>query len=235
MAMLAMKKSDRRQHICKWCNKGFTTERTLVSHMCAKKKRFADKDTLGSKKGFKVFQRFYELTTISKKVKTLEDFINSPYYMEFVKFGRYLIQLDPVRSPIFIDYVINKGIKLKDWTSKVVYDAYLDELIKKESAEDALERSILAMCKWAEDEGTSFNKFFKEVSIIEAMHLITNGRISPWVLFLADTAGELFERFTEDQFEIIAPHIAPGEWKKRIDRHRDDAKFVQETLTEAGL
>lgn len=235
MAKALTKKSERRQHICKWCKKGFTTERTLVSHMCAKKKRFSDKDTAGSKKGFKVFQRFYDLTTISKRVKTVEDFIESSYYTEFVKFGRHLIQLDPIRGSVFIDYVINKGIKLKDWTSKAVYDAYLKEMINKESAEDALERSILTMCKWAEEEDTSFDKFFIEVEVVEAMHLIFNGRISPWVLFLSETAEQLFERFSDEQFELIAPHIDAGEWKKRIDRHKEDAKFVQTTLKDAGL
>ena len=224
-----------RGEICPFCEKGFSTEKTLASHMCVKKRRYADRKTPGARLGFRVFQRFFEITTRSRNIKTEIEFIKSQYYSDFVKFGRHLVSLNPLAPDQFIDFVIENGVKLKEWTSPHVYETFLQEYIKREPAERAVERTIIEMDKWAQLHEVHYNKFFSGVSEVEATFLIRSGKISPWVLYLSDSANELLERLNREQGTIIESAINPTEWHKIFSKHEDDVKFVKSIIAKAGL
>lgn len=227
--------SRKRDHKCKFCKKGFSTERTLANHMCKNKKRFADKDTTQSRLGFRVFQRFFELTTHSKKPKTFEDFISSTYYIGFVKFGRHLISIDPIDTELFVDFVIKNGVKLNDWDKDFVYDAFVDDFVKREPVEKALERSVIFMDKWTQSKDLDLKNFFREITTNEAVYVIKLGKISPWVLFLADSASDLLGEFNDEQFGIIESKIDPKFWQKKMTNNKDDVAFAKEVLGASGL
>lgn len=220
---------------CKYCNKSFVQEKTLASHMCPKKQRFVDKDSFGSRFGFRVYQRFYELTTSAKTPKTFEDFIESTYYLSFVKFGRYIAQLDPIDPESFVDFVIKNGVKLAQWQAPFVYETYLIEILKKEPAERGIERTFVFLEEWAKENKCDYKDFFKLVPPTEATYLIKTGRISPWLLYLADSAESLFNSLNQEQFKIIEPIIDPGEWSKKIKKNGDDVAFIKQLVAAAGM
>lgn len=230
-----LKKSSSRDHECKFCNKGFSTERTLSAHMCPKKRRWTDRNTPGAKLGFRVFQRFYELSTSSTKPKTEMEFIKSQYYTAFVKFGRFLIEINPIDAEGFITFVIEKSIPLDKWTRTEAYESYLFEFIQKERPERAIERTIISMSEWAKDNESVYNEFFQKVHPVEATFMIKSGHISPWVLYLADSAEYLFNRLNDEQGTIIGTVIDPEFWQKEFSRRRDDVRFIRGILKEAKI
>lgn len=225
----------KRSHKCKFCKKGFSSERTLANHMCKNKKRFADKDNPQSRLGFRIFQRFFELTTHSKKPKTFEDFITSSYYTGFVKFGRHLIGIGPIDTELFVDFVIKNGVKLKDWDKDHVYDAFVDDFVKREPVEKALERSIIFMDKWTQDKGLELKDFFREITTNEAVYVINRGKVSPWVLFIAESAAELLGELNDEQYGMIESKIDPMFWQKKLTNNKDDVSFAKEVLSGSGL
>jgi len=220
---------------CKYCKKSFTRAETLANHMCPRKRRTAEKDTLSSRLGFRVFQRFYELTTTSKIAKTFNDFIESKYYIDFVKFGRHIGQRDAIDTERFIDFVIKNGVKLRDWNKDFVYESFLQELMNKEPADRALERTLLTLEQWATENDTTYNKFFEQVTTTEATHIIRSGRISPWVLYLSESAGSLLDRMSSEQGDMIKEIINPEIWKVRFHNKPDDVQFVISVLEQAKL
>ena len=224
-----------RNNICKFCNKGFSSEKILISHMCVKKRRYKDKDTPGARIGFRVFQRFYELTTSSKNLKTEVDFINSRYYISFVKFGRYLIQLNSFETNGFIDFLIMNSVPLKVWENEEVYEQYLKMYVKKELPEKAFERTINTMVKWGKENNDMYNNFFKNANTIEATFLIRSGHISPWILYLSSAADDLFSRLSNDQGELIERAIDPEYWEQIISSKKEDVKFIVNILEKAKL
>lgn len=225
----------KREHKCKFCKKGFSTERTLASHLCEKKKRFNDRETIGARIGLAVFQRFYELTTSGTRTKSVEDFINSAYYMDFIKFGRYIAMVKPVNTDMFIDYVIKNGIKLRDWTKQKTYEAYIVEMLLIEPAERALERTIINLSEWCENENIDLQDFYSVVTPNEATMLVQLGKISPWLLYVSEKADILFDKFNTEQYAIIQSVIDPNKWKAKLTKNRDDVDFVQSILEAAGL
>lgn len=219
---------------CKFCGKKFHKEGTLVTHMCVKKRRHMEADTIESRFGFRTFQRFYDITMSAKKPKTMAEFIDSPYYIDFVKFGNHLAILKPVYPEQFIDFVITNGIKLKDWSKDFVYDTYVEALVKKEPAVAATDRTISSIMEWSASNGTEFTGFFNDVSANEAANMIRTGKISPWVLYLCATGGTLMDRFNDDHAKVISGIIDPKFWMKKFKKD-DDVEYIRTLLEQVGL
>jgi hypothetical protein len=203
--------------------------------MCVKKRRHMDLNATGSRIGFRAFQRFYDLTTKSKKVKSADEFINSPYYIDFVKFGNYLALLKPVYMEKYIDFVIMNSVKLKDWTQDFVYQHYIEDLIKKEPAESAVERTITEIMNWCNENNCEFSKFFNIINPNEAAYLINTGKISPWVLYLSSTGELLMNKFNDDHAKMIQNIIDPGFWMRKFKKSEDDVTYIKNLLEQAGL
>lgn len=228
-------KSMEQRYICKFCSKAFHREVTLSTHMCAKKQRTLDLTSTGSRLGFRAFQRFFEITTHSKRIKTSTDFIDSAYYIEFVKFGNYVAMLKPVHLDQFVEFVIRNSVKLKDWTAPYVYEAYIVDLTRKEPAASATDRTIINIIEWSEENKTDFNKFFSIVSANEGAYLISTGKISPWVLYLCAGGGDLMDRFTEDHGKMIGSIIDPGFWMQKFKKDPNEVDFIKDLLEQSGL
>jgi hypothetical protein len=220
---------------CKYCGVKFRREKTLTTHMCSKKKRYMDIETAGSRFGFRTFQKFYELTTKSKKPKTQQEFIDSPYYTDFAKFGNHLSNLKPIYVEQYIEFVVLGGVKLKDWTQDSIYYLFVQDMVKKEPPTSAAERTITEIMQWAEKNETPFTQFFSDVTANEAAHLIKMGRISPWVLYLCESGEKLMERFNEDHSKMIGDVIDPGFWMKRFKKSTEDVEYIKSILEQAGL
>lgn len=221
--------------VCKYCKRAFTSERTLTAHMCTKKRRWTERNTVAFRLGFRVFQIFHEKTTTSKKIKTHEDFINSKFYKAFMKFGRHLVDLDPVDAEHYIAFIIDNGVKLKDWTADYVYEAYIEDFMKKEPVLRALERTFITMETWAKENGLVYNQFFTHANTNEAVYLIRSGKITPWVLYLSETGGNFFDRINEEQAAIIQAIIDPHKWKVIFMTQKENVDMVVEAMEQAKL
>ncbi len=220
---------------CKYCKTKFHKETTLTTHMCVKKRRHLEIETPASRFGHRTFQRFYDLTMANKKPKSIQEFIDSPYYIDFVKFGNHLANLKPIYPEKFIDFVIMQSVKLKDWTKDFVYDLYIQDLVKKEPADAATERSIAEIAEWTAANKVEFKDFFVHISANEAAYMIRTGKISPWVLYLCESGGNLMEKFSEDHSKIIGDTIDPAFWKRKFKTNSDDVEFIRSVLEHADL
>ena len=98
---------------CKYCDKEFRRESTLAAHLCENKRRWQQEKEIGVQFGLQAYLRFYEMTQGSAKLKSYEDFVKSPYYVAFVKFGRHMVSIRAVNPRMFIDWVIKKDFANK--------------------------------------------------------------------------------------------------------------------------
>lgn len=228
-------KNQPKVNTCKFCGKSFNRLTTFSTHMCVKKQRHNDINSTGSRIGFRAFQRFYELTTNSQAAKTTEDFIDSTYYLSFVKFGNYCALLKPLYLEQYIDFLIKYSVKLDQWTSDKVYAVYLEDILKKEPAESAVARTITEIAAWTEKNHSNFKDFFQDVSANEAAAMISMGKITPWVLYLADSADLLMSKFNQDHVKLIAGIIDAGFWANKFKKNSSDVDYIRDILTQAGL
>ena len=142
---------------CQYCQKKFKGEKTLMVHVCEPKRRYMNKNEKYSRLAFYAFNRFYEMTQAVGKPIEFDMFAKSKFYLGFTKFGKHIININAINPEEYIDFVIRNSVKLNKWTSDSVYETYIQELNRKESADRAVERSILLMQKWGEEYDRPFN------------------------------------------------------------------------------
>ena len=220
---------------CTYCGKEFTRERTLQVHMCEPKRRHLQKNEKWVQNGFIVFQRFYEIHQHGSKEKTYDDFCKSSYYNAFVKFGRFMMHINPLYPEKYIDYVILSKIKLDHWARDDLYEAYLVETLKSEPVESALQRSIATMMDWAAEQHAQWADYFRLVNTNRAVQHIQQGKISPWMLLGCKAGKNLLQSFNDEQLQMTAKFINPGFWVQKIKSAPADQLFVQETAKEAKI
>lgn len=228
--------SNSKPYVCKYCNTGYTREKTLAVHMCEKKRRALQKDEKRVRYGFYAFQRFYEKSMNIKNTKTYEDFCSSQYYNAFVKFGSFLNNVQPLYPEKYIDYVVTSGVKLDHWCREEMYQKYAIELIQKEGVETALERSVTTMMEWAADqEDAPWNHYFYYVSLNRAVWHIKDGKMSPWLLLNCKSGKEMLSKFNDEQLNMIFHIVDPSHWALRFKRQPKDVDLVREVVKESKL
>jgi len=210
-------------------------EKTLVAHLCEKKRRWLQKDEKRVRYGLYAFQRFYKLSAGNKKEKTYDDFVNSSYYNAFVKFGSFLNNVKPLYPEKYIDYVVTSGVKLDHWAKDSLYEKYVLEFILKEDVHTALERSIQSMVAWSEDKSAPWNHYFMYVSTNKAVWDIKDGKVSPWLVLNCKTGKGLLSKFNDEQLGMVYHVINPEHWAMRFKRLPNDVQLVKDVAKESNL
>ena len=228
--------NSEKPYVCEYCGVGFTREKTLAVHMCQPKRRFLQRGEKRVQLGLIAFNKFYKLSAGSKKEKTFDEFDKSPYYNAFVKFGSFVSNVKPLYPEKYIDHVVTSGVKLDHWCREEMYEKYAINLIKKEGVETALERSVMTMMEWAdEQEQALWNHYFKYVSLNRAVWHIRDGKISPWLILNVVSGKEMLGKLNDEQLEIIYPMIDPEHWAMRFKRQPSDVQLVKDVAMESKL
>jgi hypothetical protein len=226
------------QLTCKYCNKIFRKISTLGVHQCEPKRRHQQQNETGVQFGFKAYLRFYEITQGSAKLKTYDDFVASPYYSAFVKFGRHLVAIRAVNVGSFTDWLLKNNKKLDNWCKDALYLEWLQAYLRKESVQDAMERALKEMQDYADNHSeliNNFNDYFRNGNGNRICHHISNGRISPWIVYNCDSGVNFLSQLNEEQVGIIMPWIDPDVWNQRFKDYAADTEWIKDILAKAGL
>jgi hypothetical protein len=220
---------------CEYCGKLFAKEKTLFVHVCEQKRRHLSKNEKHVQAGLLTFQKFYDYVQKGKSSKTFEDFASSPYYTAFVKFGSFMVNTAPIYPERFIEFVIKSGVKLDHWCRDELYDQYLEELIKQEPADGAIQRTIQTMMDWGEKNSSPWEHYFKYVNLNRATHDVKEGLISPWMLLNTKAGREMLQKMNDEQLAIVGPVIDPQYWSRRFKNLPADIELVKDVVKEAKI
>jgi hypothetical protein len=220
---------------CEYCQKLFAKEKTLVVHICEQKRRHISRNEKHVQAGLLTFQKFYDFAQKGKTKKTFDDFVDSPYYTAFVKFGSFLVNTNPIYPEMFIDYVVKSGVKIDHWCRDELYDTYISELIKNEPADGAIQRSITTMMDWSDKNNAPWEHYFAYVNLNRATHDIKEGLISPWLVLNTKSGKEMLQRMNDEQLEIIGAVIDPQYWIRKFKSLPADIELIKDVVKEAKI
>ena len=226
------------QFKCRYCEKTYRKESTLAAHLCEQKRRWQQEKDIHVQWGLQAYLKFYESTQGSAKFKSYADFVKSPYYGAFVKFGLEMVNARCLNFLRFTEWLLKNNKKLDHWCKPSYYEEWRFEYLRKEACQDALDRGIQEMVKYAEENAdlkNGFRDYFRYGNSNRICFHITTGRISPWLLLNCKTGVEFLETLTEKQLEIILPYIDPEFWQRKFKDYVADRELAKDILLQAGL
>ncbi len=228
------KTSATEKYSCEFCNREFQRETTMVKHICENKRRWQDKDQQGNRIGFQCWLQFYVKNTATKKQRTYLDFIKSSYYLVFVKFGHYCVNINALNIMRYADWLMKNKIKIDSWCSDSNYTKFLIDYLKDEDPLDAIARSIETSIELAKSENVQSKDCLRYCNKNKICYAITSGKISPWMIYQSESGVKFVESLDVTQQKMILDYINPEQWAVKF--HRDTSKVaeVKELLNAAG-
>lgn len=219
---------------CQYCKKSFSKETTLSAHLCELKRRHQERGEKCVQLGLQSYLKFYEYTQGSARLKSWDQFVESPYYRAFVKFGRYC-QSSHVINPLrFMDWLLKNNKKIDYWCQDSNYTEYLIDYLQHEAVTDALTRALLESIAWGDHTGHPDRDFLRHGNRNQLCHAVITGRISPWVIYNCASGQEFLNDINIEQVAIIWPYIDADRWQQRFANYRADQEYAQEILKQAG-
>lgn len=219
---------------CEFCNREFMRESTMAKHLCENKQRYLNKDLQGNRIGFQAWLQFYKKNTASKKNKTYDEFIRSAYYTAFVKFGTHCADINAINISRYVDWLLKNQIRIDTWTTDSVYTKYLIEYLRVEDPLDAIARSVQTTMDLAEIEGILPRDYLRYGNTNKICHNITNGKLSPWMLYQTDSGVKFLDNLNESQVKLVIDYINPELWKIKFNREPENVKQVKDLLNAGG-
>jgi len=222
------------KHTCEFCKAVFQRENTILKHICETKRRWLDRDRQGNRVGFQAWLQFYKKNTSGTKNRTYEEFIKNPYYIAFVKFGSYCVDIKCINVGRFSDWLLKNSIRVDNWQQDSNYTKFLCEYLRIEDPLDAIHRSIETTIEKAEIENIQSKDYLRYGNVNSICYEIARGRISPWMLYQSNSGIEFLDALRDDQQKMIMDYINPEQWAIKFTRDKEIVKQVKELLQDGG-
>lgn len=224
---------------CRFCDKEFKREGTVITHACVKRDRYNERESRPMREAYRLYMMFMEAHHLSmkKNEEPLMQFIKSRYFNDFYEFGQYVLEYDILNKEQFIKYIMTSGMSVYEWKSQKVHEEWVIRCIRDEHPRRAVERSINALVEWGMLTDNDWTDFFDNVSTDRAIMWIETGKISPWLIYIADPASgnKLLNRFGNSDLEYLLKYIDPTYFQILQIRYKEDVSEIRTLLTEAGL
>ena len=219
--------------VCPYCKKGYTQEKKFIGHICQQKKRMYERDTKPALLAFHAFSLFWKMSY--RTDATYEKFAKSNLYDAFLRFGKYIIDVDAISPKDYIEYMIKSSVPIDRWCRDAEYEKYVRNHTMKETPLRAFERTALLMEEWGVIHKENWRRFFIEISAGLAVQWIRSGRISPWVILNCKTGQDLIRSLTDEQLELVSEALNTKLWQGKFSRFPSEVKEIQEALKIEGL
>ena len=221
-------------YTCQYCKKDFIKESSLAVHSCEPRRRRQEQSERGVQLGLQAYLKFYQLTQGSAKLKTFDDFADSPYYRAFVKFGRYCVDIRAINPARFIEYVLKQNKKIDHWCRDSIYTEYLLDYLRIENVNDALARAIEFGITWQEQTSNPAHDCLRYGNSNAMCYAITTGRISPWIIYNSESGQQFLSELSTEQIAMIWSYIDSDFWMKKFQDYPADQEYAKDILIKAG-
>ena len=234
-----MAKKPKHNFTCKFCNKGYQRESTLLSHKCVKRDRYNERESRPMREAYRMYLMFMEFQNLQmkKSVDPIMQFIQSSNFNIFYDFAVYILGNDILNKEEFIKHILTSGLPAYLWCTEKTHTEWVIKNIKNEHPRRGLERSINAMVEWGVSTEQSWTDFFKLCSTERALLWFESGKLSPWIIYVPapEVGNELLVRFSPSELEYLSKFLEPNYFMMKQAHYLNEIKELRGLLKEAGL
>lgn len=226
-------------HQCRFCDKKYKREETVMTHKCEKRDRYNERESRPMREAYRLYMMFMEThkLSIKKSEEPIIHFLKSKYFKDFYEFGQYLLNNDILEKEQFTKMIITSGKPVYEWcTHKTLYE-WVKKCLLEEHPRRGVERSIPALTEWADLTGNEWNTFFENVSSERVIGWVESGKISPWLIWIAppESTNKMFGRMSDSELEYIMKYLEPTHFQIKQITYQKDCDEIRSILRDAGI
>lgn len=218
---------------CRFCNRIFSKEKTLLVHVCEQRRRFDQKDSLHGRYGLQAYMAIRSYN--SKEILGEEEFRSSEFYLACMRWGRFVIDVHCFNPTSYLKWLIDLKVSIDKWNLDSIYDCWLQDFVFIEDEWDSLDRSFKTMISWAEDNNQTYSDYFRLSSSTRILFDVSRALISGWVVYNCKSGQDWLTTVTSNDLEIIWPVINIERWNFRFDKLTESKKQIFDICMDAGL
>ncbi len=214
--------SNTKSYTCDFCNKSFAREKTLDSHPCLPRDRFNQRNESWVKTAHDLWKEF---TTLPKMYKGIEYFEKDKTYKTITEFTKFAEENNYAFIYEYGLWLLKNKVVERNWYKNDIYQQFLKQFLLTEHPRDAVVRSIEYISTIEE-----LGKFFKTCQIGKILTYIETGRISPWLILLADNKTDFFNRLENEKLTYFTKLVNIDVWQSRMKRYEKSTNSLKKDL-----
>lgn len=220
-----------RKYKCTFCDKNFTRKTWFDKHVCEKKKRFLQRNNIDVIKALRMFNHWQKRAGLLRKgrEKTMEEFCKSPFYGTFLRLSEFTRTQSVITPSSYIDWLVERDIPESRWCNPADLDQYHSFIKRREDPLEQAEKTCKNILMWCEERGLETDEFFSKIRPGQAINMVRENRLSPWVLLSYEpSVKNLLEPMKDEALHTLSEHINLRYWIDKVENETENAAKVRE-------
>ena len=219
---------------CAFCRKKYKIEKAFLAHACKVKERIDETKTMRGQRAYELFST-YMRQKFNTSV-TVDQFINSSYYIAFHKFADFSKKVGLVDIPIYLKIMDTKSLTPDHWSNPLAYSFYLENIDKFIKPEKQIEISVNTILDVCEEYDKDTSEFFELISPADLVEMITARELSPWLVLNSDKFMNFYRNELSSHFKRELSQLIDGKhWSMKMKLHSKTKKIAKECVKELML
>jgi hypothetical protein len=223
-----------RRFQCNFCGKQFVHEERFMAHKCEQMKRAEEFRTPIGQAGWIFYQKW--MKAHRRQVPRSDAFLHSKFYKPFIRFARFVKQVNMPDVDLFIWLMKEKDMSPVMWVNDQVYAIYLEFLDRKADPYKRADTTINMLLDIAEAAECDVSEVFDVINGPEFIQMLRERRLSPWILLRSRKFKQfLTQKVSTEEMTIIQAIIRPPYWKEKFDQKKDVVVDMDRFVKELNL
>ena len=213
---------------CIHCQKAFQRKAWYDKHECEAKKRFENRHDIAVILAYKIYNHWNKRNGFNRRrEETMEQFEKSFLYKTFVALARWARENAVISTFLYVDYLTEKSVPERDWMDEKTLAAYRAWIRDHENPMLQVRLTVDAIRQFCELRKMDPQTFFSSVTVADALRMVENRELMPWVLLGYETSVcELVSRFDDTRLAKLDELINTNYWLARINEQTDVTEAV---------
>lgn len=219
---------------CRFCGTKFQTESRFLKHRCKQMIRDEEFRTPVGQSAWLYYQNW--MKAYRRQIPKASAFLHSKFYNSFVRFAKFVKQVNLPDIDLFIWLMKEKDISPTLWVNDQVYSIYLEFIDHKGDPLKQTQITINTIFDIADAAECEPSEVFGILTPAEVIHFLRTRRMSPWVLLHSDRFMDFFvHQVSPEERIIMGTIIRPEFWSEKFANNPEAVNAIKKYISELNL
>lgn len=211
---------------CQACNTTILNEKVFLNHYCSKQERIDQSNSVHGQTAYR-----YCLMWIKKRHRghmSMETFTKSAMFTNFFKFAIWTQRVHIPDVDRYVSYMIMKTFNPNVWTMDATYVQFINHIDLSFKVDDHIDNTVRTLGWIARKYDCELSEALNQVTISKLMSMITQRRLSPWVLIYMKSFQKIVHELPDVDKRHCTNTLNPSKWKEHIALHQKGSSEIKQ-------